>query len=287
MAKPSVTPTFLSMILLALTLAFAGCGGSPQTQPGTKQSQPLDPQGNWLFTITDNRGDAPLVLGGELFELNPPTVTSNPIATPADLPVQCFGSFTMSGQASGTDSISLTAQQNGVNIPISIALTGTIAADQAHMSGSFATNTSSGCFTGTGTWSAQLLAPVTGNWTGTVSNANTNLTITASLTEDTSQTSITMGHVTGTVTLLGSPCFPSADTFNVTGPATPAVHVATDFVIFGSSPDANGVTITAFGIVDQDATTLTLQPTVQPEPPNLQIHGGVCDGQSFTGTLRH
>src|SRR6185437_14143543 len=164
------------------------------SNPAKPSSEPLDPQGNWLFTIQNQGGDT-LTLAGLLFELNPPTVTSIGFATPVNDQLLCFGSFKIGGEASGTDSISLTVQQTDVNLPISIALTGTIAADQEHMSGSFATNTSSGCFIGSGTWSARLLTPLTGDWTGTMSNATTNLSVTASLIENTDQTTSTMGQV--------------------------------------------------------------------------------------------
>jgi hypothetical protein len=267
------------VVLILVTLAFAGCGGSPQSQPGpTKQSQPLDPQGNWLFTFINNPGDTVLVVAGQLYELNPPTVTSNPMGTPLNQP-GCDGSFTFNGQASGTDSISLTAQQINSKFNTKLNLTGTIAADQAHMSGAWTTEVP-GCLGGTGTWSAQLLTAMTGNWSGTLSNATTNLTVTATLTENTDQTTTNMGMVTGTITLLGSPCFASADTFNIppwNATSTPSFHAGEMFILISTSPDAEGVTISTSGPVDPGATTFT--------PLGFTIHGGACDGQNFTGTL--
>lgn len=265
----------LKMLLVsAVLLGLAGCGGSTTSNLGNPQ-KPLDPQGNWVFNFS---GTAQNVgIAGQLFELTSPVVTSNGMAA---LNNACTGSFTVNGQASGTDTINLTLQQTGDKTNITASLTGTIAADQQHMNGTWTITTPGPCFSNTtGMWTAQLLTPVTGSWTGTVSNTTTDLTFTSSFTENTDQTSQSMGQVTGTVTLLGTPCFPAADTFNLgTSVNFPTLH-AGERLIINPPADANNVTISAFGDVAPDAT--------QVQNFNLFIHGGVCDGQSFTGTLTH
>jgi len=204
------------VVLILITLAFAGCGGSPQSQPGTtKQSQPLDPQGNWLIVFTGNSG-ATMNIAGFLRETNPPTVTSEPMGATLDSQVTCDGSLVFNGQASGTNSITLSAQEINSSSPqgtSAYTLTGTIADDQAHMSGTW-TRTNVGLCIGDagGTWTAQLLTPVTGTWTGTLSSSAGDLSVTAVLTEDTDQESPTDSQVSGTIIVLGSPCFPNNQT---------------------------------------------------------------------------
>ena len=196
----------------------------------------------------------------------------------------CNGSFTFSGQASGTNTINLTADQTNISggIPVSLSLTGAIAADQQHMSGTWNVSKAGTCLGSVnGSWTAQLIVPVTGNWSGTMSNANTDLTITAALTENTDQTTPTMGQVTGTVTLLGSPCFASSDSLNIppwSTTASPGIHGGETLVI-NTAPDANGVHLETVGSVTADGTTFT--------PVTFTLRGGVCDGQSFSGTLTH
>src|SRR6185437_3401680 len=215
MAKNSVTLTFLSMILLGLTLAFAGCSNINSAIPANPNQKPLDPQGNWLIVFTGNSG-ATMNIAGFLREKNPPTVTSEPMGATLDSQVTCDGSLVFNGQASGTNSITLNAQE--INSSSSqgtsaYTLTGTIADDQAHMSGTW-TRTNVGLCIGDagGTWTAQLLTPVTGTWTGTVSSSTGDLSITAALTEDTDQESPTDSQVSGTIIVLGSPCFPNNQT---------------------------------------------------------------------------
>lgn len=279
------------VVLILIALVFAGCGGSPQSQPGTKQSQPLDPQGNWLFVFTGNSG-ATMNIAGFLQETNPPTVTSEPMASTPDSQVVC-DSLLFNGQASGTNSITLTAQalNPSPHGQVEYTLTGTIAPDQAHMSGTWVTTTSGLCLGDAGgTWTAQLLTPVTGTWTGTVSSGTGDLSMTAALTEDTDQSSPTDSQVSGTITVLGSPCFPSNETFTIPAMkagAAPGFHIGESLFIFTTEPDANGVLLGAFngsgpaalfGVVPPDASSFT---------GTISVHGGACDGQTFTGQITH
>ncbi|MGA8813558.1 MAG: hypothetical protein WB523_13505, partial [Candidatus Sulfotelmatobacter sp.] len=96
----------LSLILVCATLLTA-CGSKTLGTSTTAPKQ-LDPQGNWLFILTDTNGNT-LTWGEELFELSPPAVTSN-------TGVGWFGAwgssgdFTMgvAGTVSGTATITYT-----------------------------------------------------------------------------------------------------------------------------------------------------------------------------------
>jgi hypothetical protein len=282
-----------SLVLILAAFALAGCGGSasPGTQQPVKQGKPLDPQGNWLFTFTGstNPNQGSLVAGGELFELNPPVVTSNGLGAfqPSEIPgfpgSSCFGQYSLSGQASGENSITMTLAPTNTSRDSALAATlaGTIAVDQEHMSGTWTATQAAPCMgiNTSGTWTAFLLAPVTGNWSGTVSNAQSDLLVTASLTENVDQTSPEMGKVTGTFTVSGSPCFPNAVTFSL--PASfndpNGVGAHGNIGLVANVLAVNGVRFEAVGFVATDASKINFQDFV--------IKGGSCDGQNFTGIL--
>lgn len=285
MKKTSLYRLIVMLVCVALVLPLTACGGHATTPPTTtKPGEPLDPQGNWLFTFTSN---TTLVIAGQLLELNVPTVTSRTLAPiPSTTQVNlCDGNFSMNGQASGTDSITLTAQQSTPSTffaPANLTLTGTIAADQAHMSGTYTTNTANSCVKTSGTWTASLLPAVTGTWTGTlgIDNAHTSdLSVTANLTEITDQTSPNMGQVTGTFTLSGSQCFATNETVTI-ATANPGVHLGETFNVI-TATNQDGISLEVSSQVSPDGHTFT--PTF-----GFKIHGGTCDGQSFqSGTLAH
>jgi hypothetical protein len=195
------------MILLALLLAFTGCSNITNAVPPVPKpnSQPLDPQGNWLFVLTDSH-QSTWSFGGELFELTPPTVTSNTMGIVSD-PLNCKVIASVSGEASGTNSITLNLSGRVFTpsdpVP-AYTLTGTIADDQQHMSGSFTSTQNSGCISTTsGTWTAMLIPSVNGTWATTVNGG----TMTLSMAENTDQTSTNMGQITGTLAIgAGNTC---------------------------------------------------------------------------------
>lgn len=261
----------INAILASLLVVLAvGCGGSSKTSTGgTTPGQPLDPQGNWLFTFTGDGQTAPdLQFAGQLFELQSPVVTSNEMGS-APFGFTC-GGLTANGQASSVNVINLTATAvDQISNPATFALTGTIADDQAHMSGTWTTtNTGGGCVSDgklSGTWTAQLLVAVTNNWTGTGSGSTT---LTADLTENTDQTTINMGQVSGTFATSDT-CF--AGQLNVTG-----LHLGESLTL--NATDSNGTTFTLTGTVDPTGSTIT---------GTYAVTGGPCDGQNDTFTLSH
>jgi hypothetical protein len=251
---------YAKLILMFATLALAvGCGSSSKSTP----AQPLDPQGNWLFTFTGSDGSAGLQFAGQLYELTSPVVTSNEM--PSGFPC---GGMTVAGQASGTNTINLTVTEvDEANKP-TFALVGTIAESQQAMSGTWSTSDAACTDTGVdlGTWTAQELAPVTDTWTGT---ANNSTAITATLTEVTDQTSPNLGQVTGTVTLSGA-CF--------AGPLSVAGGHLGEVLTLSSTPDASGATLSLTGTVDPAAVGIA---------GSFTVAGGPCDGQTFTANLTH
>lgn len=288
--------TFLGLVLL-----LTACGGGPAGSPNLalKNGGPLDPQGNWKFTLTNTTTNNTFTWAGALFEVSPPTVTSTG-GTATSFAGNCFLCVVMqiNGTVSGTNSITLDAQQVGVvagqgsPVPQHFTLTGTIADDQQHMSGTWsqpAGVTIPALGIAGGPWSAQLLGPVTGTYTGTLTEVNrfgnpiaspATIAVSAALTEDTSQTDSQMGLVSGTINLTGG-CTASV---NLPGGPSAALASHEGFVfVFGSTADpGNGTTLflNSVGALSDDGKTLTLQ-----APALLQLTAGPCSGQYFAGTL--
>lgn len=260
----------LSIILAVLALA-AACGSPAKMGTGTTGA-PLDPQGNWLFTFTGNGSTPDLGFAGQLYELHSPVVTSNEMPS-AQLGFTC-GGLTANGQASGTNTINLTVVAVDHTNPPTFSLTGTIATDQAHMSGTWTTADAgdNGCISdgsGSGSWSAQLIPNVTGTWTGSASG----VTVSAVITENTDQTSATMGQLTGTLSVSGSPCVVSG-TYSL-GAYASDIHLGE---------------MATVQVTDTNNTVLTGNFTVDPSTPtaasgNVVYTGGPCDGQSFAFAL--
>lgn len=278
MRRSSIYRTICLTLGLALMLSLVACGGSPKTNPGTKAGQPLDPQGNWLITLN---GSTTLALAGQLLEVNIPNVTSHDLAevrSASTNNVCGAGNFAASGSASGVDSITLTitqSQPQGTTTPnANLTLTGTINPDQAHMSGNYTTNQPGSCISSSGTWTAQLLPAVTGTWTGTLQNPLHTITVSATLTENTDQTSPSMGQVTGTITLTDSTCADLNQTvLTVGGGNPPIIHVA-EGMGGVTATNAAGISLEIFGTVSPvDGKTYT--------PVTFIVHGGQCNGQNY------
>lgn len=271
-----------AVTVLLLALSLIGCGGGSGSASNNigGGSKPLDPQGNWLFTFQNTTGS--FLAGGQLFELNPPAITSNgmPFGPNPYAGQSCEGSLQFSGSVSGTATVNFTASQvstsNNTPNPLKLSLTGTIATDQAHMSGTY-TLSQGACGdpqtdAQSGTWSAQLLAPATGTWSGTLSSTSAlNVSLSATLSEDTSQTSVNMGQVSGTVTVTNSTCSQGGALA-----AQPNVHLG-EQVQLTTAPDSNGVSLSVTGLENPGGTQIS--------GVTVTVHGGSCDGQTYTGAL--
>ena len=270
------------LVVVCLALLMVGCGSKSASvgppPPPPPPVTPLDPQGNWLFTLTGT--NETLVFAGQLYELVSPTVTSNPMG-PVGVPnPNCTTSFSVGGQASGINTIDLNVVQQQVPAPASaFALTGTIADSQAAMSGTWTTTTAGLCMSGTssGTWTATLLTAATGNWSGILTGNAGSITVTLGLTENVDQTSPNMGQITGEVTITGSPCFSAQLTIPDWTSGGSSLH-AGETLIVATAPDVNGATTQESGTVDPGGTTYTVGSA-------LSVFGGPCAGQTFLGTL--
>lgn len=287
--------TILTLSILAVCVA---CGGKPTTTnngggvpvPAGKQ---LDPQGNWVFTMTAPNTN--LVLTGQLYELVPPAVTSVSISGPdvctgqPSLQQQAF--FGVAGTVSGTNdiTITLTQQRSQNNVSATYTLTGTIAPDQQSITGTWASTNTNGCTVDTsGSFTATEVPPVTGTWasqgetwySGYNNGAigvtpgtwiNPGFAVTMNLTENTDQTSPNMGQVTGTISMTDAniPCFSGPLTI------TTGSHIGggAGTVNLSTAPDANG------------AVLFVVNAEMLPGPVagmwSFSVQGGYCNNQTF------
>lgn len=232
---------FIYVVIIGSLLALAiGCGGKTTvTSPTTAQSKPIDPSGNWRMEFTDSNGQTFLLsalfnqVGASVSAVNisevgnnvPPFVcTVQPDATMTNGLVQNVNQFT--GDFNGNFGV--------------IAFTSTLNDAGSHASGTYTvTPGAEGACMGinlTGSFTADEVPSMTGNWTGTVScssNCPTGFvsgTITMALTQNDAT-----GAVTGTYSITGVPGVSS-------GQIAPDI----DNLLSGSSiqlrlADANGI----------------------------------------------
>src|SRR5438270_568459 len=152
--------TFWLALAMALPLFMSACGGSKK-MPSTSASI----SGNWQMSLQpNNANDKPKSQSGFLLQ-NGGEVTGGVmlVNTP------CSGIGGVSGNINGS-TVSITVSPTGTVVNLS----GTIGADQASMSGDY-TIISTGC-TGSqtapqsGTWTANLVAPLTGTIQGAITS---------------------------------------------------------------------------------------------------------------------
>lgn len=192
---------FKYLALIALSLAFAGCGG---TSTATKSGKPIDPSGNWSMKFTDTSNNSFLL--SALFSQTGSVVTAlNILAAGNPSPFSCvpFSATFANGEVLNVNQFSgdiTTASFGSVHFSSTLNDAGT------HASGTY---TLSGNCWGVGTsgsFSADEIPSISGTWTGTVNcTANcpagaTSGTISATLTQDDAS-----GVVSGTYTISGLP----------------------------------------------------------------------------------
>jgi len=263
--------------ILALVALTVGCGSSSNigsnngggtnygggtNNGGTAQSQ-LNPQGNWLFRLIYGSNSS-RSFTGQLFELYPPAVTAPSGLRP--IGAACTSGYVddnlyllTPSQVTGTADVTFNfQQQTGLVQAATYTLTGTIATDQLHMSGIY--TGSSPCESATsGTWTAQVIPSVTGNWAG----SGGGMSAVFNITENADKTSPNLGQLSGTFTTAGgSPCIPDA-TYNIEHPMAISTnqYVSSSHVgeiVFLFSQTSSGLTITGeFDSVEPGATTMT------------------------------
>lgn len=198
----------IAFVLLSLT----SCGGGSTPV----SSGPLT--GNWQFTLSQNypRPVATIAISGFLSNPNTETVSGSLQVPTFGANNRCGGASVVNGSLSGQD-VTFSINSGGTVFN----LTGTIASGNASMSGTYQAP-GGACLTDstTGAWTASLIPPLNGNFTGTLTDSTymallTGLspaapiavsgTITQSTNADASNATLT-----GTITAVDYPCFSTA-----------------------------------------------------------------------------
>jgi hypothetical protein len=200
---------------LALILLVAvSCGGSSSAPQNTG---PLN--GNWQLNLTQDYPlpQTPLSAAGFLVQSNN-TITGSvqgPSAISSSGTASCGGVGPLNGTVSGQNvTFSLNPGATVFNF------TGVISSDNKWMTGSYQ-GLGGGCFANptSGTWTASLVPPLTGNFTGTLQSSYmqaltgaSNLVpvaVSGSFTQSSNADGST-ASITGTITAVGYPCFTTA-----------------------------------------------------------------------------
>jgi hypothetical protein len=275
-----------ALVVCVLIFTF-GCGGGSAPGPNPPPKQ-LDPNGNWEFVLSSTQTADTFTWGADLYELNPPNMTSNSfpgwygangfLAAPSTV------NLGFTGAVSGTATVTFNSTVDS-GPGSGLVLTGTIATDQQHMSGTWSQPVANMNDLGaSGSWTAQLLTPVTGTWTGTLtpSDNSANAAVTLTLTEDTSQTA-GLGSVTGTIATSTATCAGSTASFNVS--STNGQHQGQWLQLY-SDALANG-TIARLNSTPDGVNTAGTTIALMPNWPSFTLTGGPCgsSGVSYTGTL--
>jgi hypothetical protein len=194
------------LLILTLTLAFSwlmsACGGGSSNAGSSSASV----SGNWQMTLQKNRTNLKRTQSGFLLQ-NDDLITGGVILT--DIP--CSGVGSVAGSVSGT-SIAFAVGVTGLNVN----LTGTVGSDQASMSGNYIA-LSAGCQASeintqeTGTWTANLVKPLSGNFQGSFTSTRLAkaLPVTGQVTQG-QNTGNSYTSLTGNLSITGY-CFTNAN----------------------------------------------------------------------------
>jgi hypothetical protein len=201
-------------LLATMWLMASGCGNGKSALPTAPQNGPLS--GNWQINLYQDYPRPPVALGFSGFLTQTTNNVSGSLQTPPmGANNQCAGVAAATGTISGQD---VTLAIN--NFGSTVNLTGTISSDSTSMSGDYQA-LGGACFTATttGTWSAVLIPPLNGSFTGTldsqymehVTGATSPVSITVSGTLAQSDNAGTSNAtVTGTINAVDYPCFTTA-----------------------------------------------------------------------------
>lgn len=161
--------TFQSLLVLSITMALAGCGGTSENST----QLPVTLSGNWQFIMAEQFNTDPTLpsftgglQGGFLIQngnsvsgqVTFATITQPPFGS-GGTSIQCNSGVTpISGTISG-QAVNLTAQSVGMQ---TYTLTGTLSFDGSTMVGTFTSTDGAGCGTAaTSSWSASLVPTLT------------------------------------------------------------------------------------------------------------------------------
>lgn len=205
-----------ALALLSVYVLFqAGCGSNSSKPPSLGALS-----GNWQFNLVKNYPFAQeqLFVSGFLQQSNENVTGSvqGPVTTSVGgSAVNCGGTGPLVGTINGQN-VSFTLSPGGTTFNFS----GTIASDSQSMSGTYeALGGACYSYPTSGTWSASLVPPLNGSFTGTFNsnymqalngtNTPVPISVSGSFTESPNSNSST-ATLTGTITAAGYPCFSTA-----------------------------------------------------------------------------
>lgn len=250
--------------LLALSLLLSACGSNSGKAPSSGSIS-----GNWQMSLQKGGStNAPRSQTGFLIQ-NSDVVTGGMMLI--DTP--CSGVGSVSGSVSGS-AVSLTVNPTGVLVNLS----GTIGSDQASMSGNY-TILSTGCSGSqsapiSGTWTADLVAPLTGTVQGSMTSKphGTTVSLTGQLSQGANTgdsvssiagnlgftgycytTATVLGSISGTSVALDLVNSDGSEIGQITGTASlDGTSVTGTYAVLGLGPGASQ------NCVDGDSGTVTL-----------------------------
>jgi hypothetical protein len=263
---PERSVRILSATVLTCVLALlSSCGGGSTADPPTGALS-----GNWQLTLVQSGTKQPIQfsLSGFLQQ------SSNSLTGSFVLPGTCAGAGPVTGTVNG-QSINLSVDQSGSTLE----LTGNTSSDNRSMAGAY-TDLAGGCSKtpSTGTWSAILIPPLTGNFTGTLSNSfymgvvtgvtpPAPIAVSGTITQSPNMGS-SNASLSGTITATNYPCFSTAAlTGTVTGQNV-------DLTVYGLGPQ--------IGYIGQNpiATTSSTAAVLSVGTDGLSLTGSVTGGSA-------
>ncbi len=240
----------ISILVAAALSCGSGSGSTSPVQPGDAL---MVVAGNWQITTKSSSGATGTAAG--VFQQKNTALSG----TLTNLQSSCASIATVTGQVK-LDAVNFSLNENGQNVTFQ----GKIFADQ--MSGTYSSDPG-GCTSGdSGSWTAQRFHPVTGTWAGTLKPSNssqTPLNVSLALNQD------VQGNVTGTATFANSACLNTAPIISAAPIAGPDLNL---------NMSSGGTSLDLTAKIDASATTIDL---------TFSITGGVCDGETGTGILKH
>jgi len=259
-------PAICGLTLLALMMV--GCGGGSSAP----QSSPLN--GNWQVNMVQNypAPQAQLVASGFLVQSSSGLAGSvqGPTVISSNQSHECGGVGPLAGTVSGNN-VTFSLNPGGTTFTFN----GIISSDNTSMSGDYEA-VGGACFSGagsTGTWTASLIPPVNGAFSGTLSNSSymsaltgmsppAPIAVSGTLTQS-SNAGASNATVTGTITATGYPCFTTASVSGTISGQSVYLDVF----------DYSGVQIGTIGL-----------PGVQGVPGTPAIAAGGSSGTTLSGT---
>jgi hypothetical protein len=218
---------------LAGLVVLAGCGGGSTKSLNTGASA-----GNWQFTL--QKTTAPrttTLLSGFLQQSGNAVTGAVELTPPLSVPPLCGGAFQVAGTNDGQN-VTLTVNEGGATV----SLTGTAGASS--MGGTYSL-VANGCGKDeSGTWTAALVRPLTGNFQGTLHSSDVNATnpplagsdfvVTGQIFQG-DNIGATRATLTGTMTATNYPCFTDATlSGNITGTAVLLKLIGTNGAVVGT-----------------------------------------------------